>query len=361
LKTIHLVYPFDLKKKIVPWEEGNQIYKSLNDVYKFKNYNWMSFDKINPEPGDILLGHPNSFPFTSFRRSIKNPNWEKVIIFQPYNEDPLQLSYINKLIPYCDQFIALCGKYWFNRIRKSIFKEWHGIIDHIDLGINNKLFPFIKKKINPEGKRRFLYIGNDYSYNNFAKNTKYLEQISKKFDDNLFGSIGNKNFSNFKNYGWLNFNDRKSLKIIKKYDFLISTSSHDANPSTILEGMSWGLLPVITKETGYKESSIYYLPLNSLNEAVKRIKKIQNLNEEYLKKIQSENLNLVKNKYNWGNYRKRIRHLILKKKNNKIKISEKTNKIFIFYEKRSPNYFLNPVTIYNIIKANISILIKKIV
>ena len=36
------------------------------------------------------------------------------------------------------------------------------------------------KKFNKPGKRKILYIGNDYSYNNFAKNLNYLELLSKK-------------------------------------------------------------------------------------------------------------------------------------------------------------------------------------
>ena len=37
---------------------------------------------------------------------------------------------------------------------------------------------------------------------------------------------------------------KKSLKIISEYDFLIHTSNFDANPSTVLEAMSWGLIPI---------------------------------------------------------------------------------------------------------------------
>ena len=155
MNTIHLVFPFDLKKKVVPWEMGNQIYKSLKDTYNFKFYDWMSFEKIIPEPGDILIGHPNSFPFTCFRRSLINPNWKKVIIFQPYNEDPLQLSYINELIPFCDQFIALCGEFWFNRIKNSIFNEWYTIMDHIDIAIHKSQFPKIKKNLILQEKGKF--------------------------------------------------------------------------------------------------------------------------------------------------------------------------------------------------------------
>ena len=111
------------------------------------------------------------------------------------------MSYINRFINECDQFIALCGDYWFKRVNKSIFNEWTNIIDQIDLCINSNLYPFIKDKFNKKGERKFLYIGNDYSYNNYAKNTDYLEEISKKFEKNTFGSIEIKSLKIFKIMG----------------------------------------------------------------------------------------------------------------------------------------------------------------
>ena len=321
----------------------------------------MSFQKIHPKKGDILLGHPHSFPFTTFRNSLSNKNWEKVIIYQPYNEDPFQLSYINRFINECDQFIALCGDYWFKRVNKSIFNEWTNIIDQIDLCINSNLYPFIKDKFNKKGERKFLYIGNDYSYNNYAKNTDYLEEISKKFEKNTFGSIGNKKFKNFQNYGWLNLKDKKNLDIIKKYDFIIHTSTNDANPSTVLEGMSWGLVPIITKETGHSEDSIIYIPLNDISNTKKILDFYQNEDEKNLIEIQQKNLKLVKEKYNWKNYRKKIRELVLKKKSNRVLISRSSKKIFFQNEKKSPNYFLNLKTIYSVSKYNLSLLVKYLI
>ena len=123
-KTLHLIYPFDLKKKINPWSIGNNIYHALKNDFKIINYNWMSFGKIYPNKGDILIGHAHPNPFTIFRRSIENSNWHKKILIQPYNEDPLQMSHLYDLIPKCDDFIAICGEYWKKRINKSKFKSW---------------------------------------------------------------------------------------------------------------------------------------------------------------------------------------------------------------------------------------------
>ena len=47
------------------------------------------------------------------------------------------------------------------------------------MGIDKKNYPFIKKKFNKPGNRKFIYLGNDYAYNNYAKNTIYLDKISK--------------------------------------------------------------------------------------------------------------------------------------------------------------------------------------
>ena len=124
MNTIHLIYPFNFSKRKTPWEEGNQIYLALKKNYKFKFYSWLSIEKINPDKGDILFGHSHSNPYTVFRRSMKNNKWSKVILYQPYNEDKYQLSYLHKVLPYCDEFITLCGPYWFKRINKSIFHIW---------------------------------------------------------------------------------------------------------------------------------------------------------------------------------------------------------------------------------------------
>jgi len=123
-KTAHIIYPFDLKKKINPWSIGNNISFALKKNFLIKNYYWTSLEKINPKKGDILIGHSNPNPFTIFRRSIKNKNWEKKILIQPYNEDPKQMSHLFDVIKECDYFLAICGDYWFKRVNRSKFSSW---------------------------------------------------------------------------------------------------------------------------------------------------------------------------------------------------------------------------------------------
>ena len=66
------------------------------------------------------------------------------------------------------------------------------------------------------------------------------------------------------------FKIEKSRNLLSRFDFLIQTSNYDANPSTVLESMSWGLIPVITKQCGYTDlEKVVYIPLNNLKGAEK--------------------------------------------------------------------------------------------
>ena len=125
--------------------------------------------------------------------------------------------------------------------------------------------------------------------------------------------------------------------------------------------MSWGLVPIITKETGHSEDSIIYIPLNDISNTKKILDFYQNEDEKNLIEIQQKNLKLVNEKYNWENYRKKIRELVLKKKSNRVLISRSSKKIFFQNEKKSPNYFLNLKTIYSVTKYNLSLLVKYLI
>ena len=360
-KTVHIVYPFDLKKKINPWSIGNNIFFALKKDFNTKVYNWTSIGKIIPSKGDILIGHANSNPYTIFRRSLMHKNWAKKILIQPYNEDPLQMSYLYDVVPKCDLFFAICGSYWFKRIGKSKFRSWKNKMIQIDLGLHFEKYPFLKKNFNKKKERKFIYIGNDYSYNNFAKNLKYLKKISHKVGVEKFSTIGNKSIEGVKHYGWLNFEISKSLKIIKNYDFLIQTSKFDANPTTVLEAMSWGLIPVITKECGYSNSkSIINIPLNNYLKAVKIINSLQIIDSKLLINYQKKNIKNLKKIYNWTIFKKKIRSLVLyNNKSRNIRYRQSELNFFIKNTKNSPNYYLNLEMIFLILKSNIKILIQK--
>ena len=145
-----------------------------------------------------------------------------------------------------------------------------------------KDYPFLKKKFNKKGERKFLYIGN----NAIEKNLRYLKYLAGRLNTKNFSTIGAK-IDGIKNYGYLNLKSKKSRKIISGYDFLILTSKYDANPTVILEAISFGLIPVVTHECGFSNMrGIINLKLNNNYYNLNVINKLQKLNENKLKKIQ---------------------------------------------------------------------------
>ena len=362
-RTVHLIYPTNIFLDINPWSIGNNVVRALKNDFNIKTYLWTSLGKIYPNEGDVLIGHCNPNPLTIFQKSYRNKKWSKVILMQPYNEDPMQLSYLYNIIDKCDYFLAICGDYWFKRILKSKFKKWKPKMIQQNLGISQKTYPFIKKKFNKIGERKFLYIGNDYAFNNFAKNLPYLKKISESLGIKYFATAGNKKVGSIRHFGWLNFQDKKSLEIVKNYDFLIQTSTNDANPSTILEAISWGLIPVVTKQCGYShENSIINIPLNNLKKTKKILNYLQHVSYNSLKNMQQKNNNLLRKKYNWSNFQKNISQTIIHKKRNFEKINYLPSEKLFFQKsiKKSPNYYMNLDMIFIILKSNISFFIKKL-
>ena len=143
---------------------------------------------------------------------------------------------------------------------------------------------------------------------------------------------------------------------------MIHTSKFDANPSTVLEGISWGIMPILTKQCGYEGfNKIMYIPLNNVSKVAKKINYLQNLNQKELKNLQKINLRTLKKKYNWKNFRLKILKIINKKKDNfAIKYNKKQIEQFENYRKLSPNYYLRYDNIISIIKSNLKIFIKRI-
>lgn len=360
--TIHLVYPVDFSKISAPWTLGNNLYKYfVSKNFKVKVYQWTSFEKIIPKKNDILIGHAHPNPMTCFRRSLDSKKWKSVNLLQPYNEDLYQLAYLNKIIDKCDRFFAICGEYWFDRIKNSAFKSWQSKMIRVDMGISENDYPILKNEFNTKGKRKFLYIGNDYKFNNFAKNLKYLEKIITYYGPEYFGVAGNKKIENVKFHGWLDFKNKKTKKVLKDYDFYIIVSKNDANPTTILESMSWGLIPFCTKECGYYNTeSIINLPINSYFSAIEILKKYQLIDQEKLFEIQSKNFELIKNRFNWQNICKLIFDEVFSEK--KFFVNSQTyeqKKYFTEYEEKSLNYYKKLPNLISFFKTSIKFFFKK--
>lgn len=321
MRTVHLVYKFNSNKINSPWSVGNNLKKILEKKYNVITHDLNQIKTIIPNKGDILIGAAYFNPFSIFRSSVDHKNWSKKILIQPFSFDQSQHSHLYNLLPKIDCFISICGDYWFKNLKNSQFKNWKKKMTRIDMAIHTKHYPNIKKKFNLAGKRKFLHIGYDLD----AKNINYLSEIAKKYGSKKFSTIGDLNLSGIKSYGKRNLSLKKNLKIIRNYDFLIMTSKYDANPTVILEAMSWGLIPICTPTCGYiNKKEVINIPLNDIKKTLKVLKKFDFIDKKKLLKFQERNLYTVKKKYNWNNFA-----------NNVFKILKSNGKSY-FYDK---NYY----------------------
>lgn len=302
--TVHLVYPHR-RINSSPDSIGWNLFEFLKREYDVVAYDWDSLSTIVPNDGDVLIGHAHPLPFTIFRNSIKSALWKRKIMLQPFNCDLEQISYLDSFIENVDLYLAISGEYWFGCDEFRKFARWAPKMSRMDMAIERSAFPFLKHQFNPVGSRNFLYIGNDHP----AKGLNFLDKVASQFPYGRFAWAGSGNslrYPHLKHLGVIDFGIDSGREVVRNYDFMITVGTYDANPTTILEAMSWGLIPVATKTSGYiNQKSIKIISNNSIEDAVSLIRNLDTLDENELKIVQShgsEDLKL----YDWQRFCERV-------------------------------------------------------
>ena len=360
IKRVHLIYPIG-NKISTPETIGRHLSLALKKHYEVINHNYDEIKTITPGNSDILIGHWHPNPFTVFRMSTKKKGWKRILALAPFCPDITgwQNAFANHIIKKCDQYLAITGNAWMNRLKDSPFHHWKPKIIHLDLAVDRNDFPFIKKNFSPINNRRLLYIGHAEWY----KNISFLEKISEKLKSNQIDWIGgNKHLKNIKNLGSFDFTKSKAIKLIQEYDFLITVGSADANPTTILEAMSWGLIPICSVQSGYENfNGIINISIDDLEEAAETIKSLQKISEVELKKLQQQNFYILQNQFNWERFCSQVLNAIESNVSpNLNEISFKQSFSLLISEFKAPNFWCRPNNFYKFIKTNLKYLFNKI-
>ena len=308
-KTVHFVYPRDAAKHASPFCIGNEVGDRLQGDYPVKFYDWRHRGVITPAPGDVLLGHPHRRRGTVFIESLRDPNFSRRILIQPYAPDMRQNSYTNQSIDVCDLYLSITGKYWFDRVAESDFARWLPKMRHMDLAVNRAHFPLLKRRFNPPGQRRFVYIGNS----SHLKNTGYLSRLRAQCpgaDIDWIGR-GKRAIAGVPSLGFVDFTQPAARELIQQYDFMITVGSLDPNPTTILESMSWGLIPVCTPQSGYENTpGIVNLPLNDVAAARGIFEHLQQADEAALIQLQASGQQALDTHFTWDRFYASVREAI---------------------------------------------------
>lgn len=210
------------------------------------------------------------------------------------------VAHLEPVLVHCDLYLAITGNYWFSTISSSRVAHWQPKLIHLDLAVDWRGFPPIKTSFNPPGARRFIYIGRS----GWPKNTKYLSAIALQMRGTEFAWIGGgRGIAGVRRLGYHDFSTQASKNLVAGYDFMITVGNPDANPTTILEAMAWGLIPVCTPQSGYVDyPGIVNIPVDNVSRAVAVLQELQQMDANQLKEMQLTNWTLIKRHFNWTRF-----------------------------------------------------------
>src|SRR3989344_3030369 len=303
----------------IPWRKPIRAPHSIsyNLLSEFKKYGKVKFYSLyehtvcDLKKDDILIGVPtqdhSKVPWekpdseTVLMRTLKRyPNHRQTYIIMPYSNDPLFVGWANTVVEkYGKNMILLSGKIWFDNWEKSPWKKYHIFRRvRVDMGINPADYPVVKKTFNPKGKRGFLYVGHASWY----KNTIQLEKIAESMPGFEFGHIGSGHIKGWKKIvEFADLNEHFMTEIVKTYDFFVNVS-WDAQVTTVLEQMCFGLVVACTPESGYTCPSLIQLSCTDTAHNVYELEKLQEMDEEDLLRTAKENREYATTNHSWKQF-----------------------------------------------------------
>ena len=141
------------------------------------------------------------------------------------------------------------------------------------------------------------------------KNTRFLSQIARRLPDFHFAWIGGAPRHSRSTPLWIQASSEPGKQLIGLHDFMITVGKADANPTTILEAMAWGLIPVCPPQSGYVDcAGIINIPLD-IDGAIDKLREMQTLPDERLREMQAANWEALDKHFNWDRFAGRLSKL----------------------------------------------------
>ena len=221
----------------------------------------------------------------------------------PYVPGADDLWLLNAVTAANGEMIAITGLVWMKDFAAGPTSKLTKHFLRLDMGIEVKDYPRVKTVFNPAGKRKFLYIGHTADY----KNTRIIERIAATLPHFEGGHIGFGSIAGWKQLGsQLDLTPETMREIGEEYDIFVSVSTGDAQATTILEQICFGLAVASTPETGYTFESLYRLDSRDLDHNVKVLSEMRIASEGELLKHCEDNLRYAAEFHNWKDFADRV-------------------------------------------------------
>lgn len=241
-------------------------------------FEYRNLDDARPIPlknGDVVIGHPWwSIPHAPMNRVLDDPRTDIYrAVIMPFT--PFATTQPDELCRYferADHLFLIQGRYWYYRTFQSTefphYAQFAPKVTRLDTAINPCLHPFLKRHWNPPGKRRWLLLGHDAP----AKGLDYAIRLAAACGAQVghCGSVTPATAAALdaigaKRYGGVAFTPDAIEYLANTYDFFVTCGRADANPTTLLEATSWGLLSFCTPQSGYHlDRPFINIPLDNI-------------------------------------------------------------------------------------------------
>lgn len=275
----------------------------LRQYQPLRLYHLDEVGEIDCGANDIILGHPHPDTNTVIQRTFAlAPRCRmKALIFPMHHAMPAISQFTLPLIEKADKVFGIMGPFWRETIEQSHFAPWKDKITPLDMAVDVKEYPFLKKRYNPPGRRGYLYIGGNRPEKGcavFGATMKHLGNFPRGW---IGGGSEIPDVPRLAPYA--NLTPTFVASLAEQFDFFINTSVSDANPTTILEAMAWGFPVACTPESGYHNMPIITtLSTTDIQGNVKKLLELQYAPEDRLQQIGLEGRRLVEMHYTWERF-----------------------------------------------------------
>lgn len=311
-KMIHFVYAFppDTQEIHSPHCITRNLYNFLKTKTDVKYYDWEHRGVAEVGADDIFIGHPHYDTNTITQRTIREKTCKLMCTIHPLHTAlPQHNMPFDDLARKVDKIFSICGPYWYDTIDQTEFEHWKIKITRLDMAVDGSHFPFVRKKFNPIGSRKLVYIGSNMP----MKNVDHLTSIMRQMPDvrlHWYGGDGAHSLARLPNVdttGWIRLGPEMAQQIVDECDIFVNVSNSDANPTTLLESMAWGIITSCTKQSGYWKDPLFTeIFTDSAEASVQNIRKLLNAPDEELMARAIAGRKEIETKYTWSNFCNKI-------------------------------------------------------
>ena len=286
-----------------PLSITHHVLQALRGLDEVRFYDWKERVAIPHRPDDVLIGHPFPHdPKRAFNRACLEGTFAARVSMNPLHYGlPEYLQALAPMLDACDHILGITGPYWWNTWSQGPFTRWTPKITRLDMAIEIRHFPRVKRAFNPPGRRKFLFIGNG----GIQKGTHLLSQ--------LFGLAQGRHqcvwigadraFPNLERRPFQRLQGDVIERLAAECDIFLTMGIADANPTTILESMAWGFPVACTPQSGYyKMSEIRELSTTDMAHNLAVLDAFQSADEGELREQADRARSLVESRYTFERF-----------------------------------------------------------